>query len=276
MNAVISAPRAKAQPAHTIPPSPYVPGIQRDAAEHFCDVQVAIDDATDKLKLAYEAAECGDPVDTILDLIAHRLLTEAVSPIMSGSPSRAEGEATYEALFGVLGALHGAIALAVGTVVHATLIEAYHLLDWAQNELDSATLANLLPEVETAAPESESEAAAQATQSTGANFVLIAYTKASEAGEILDYLLQDLNSGVAYGAFALIKIAIEALSGAHEAPTKENANHASAELSVAIDVLELFTVSEQVLGSKLLAAEGVLSLLNLAKSILDDGIGSLP
>ncbi len=65
-------------------------------------------------------------------------------------------------------------------------------------------------------------------------------------------------------------------SGAHEAPTNESANHASAELSVAINVLELFTVSEQVLDSKLLAVEGVLSLLNLAKSILDDGIGSLP
>ncbi|MFZ3120051.1 MAG: hypothetical protein WA159_17255 [Variovorax sp.] len=154
MTAAATKPRAKAAPvapAYTRPVQTFFPEVGKTAEERLAALRATLQAADEKLEAAYDAAERGSAVDTLLDLIAHDLLCTALHPVLRNEDeaaypvTKSDLAATYEALFPVLAALEGAMALAVGTVLSATLAEVFNLLDWAQTECDSAALGALLP-----------------------------------------------------------------------------------------------------------------------------------
>lgn len=114
-------------------------------------LRVALWTADEKLEAAYDAAERGTAIDGLLRLIAHDLLCSASRPMLRNEDEAAipvtkvDAAETYKALFPVLAALQGAIALATGTVLAATLTDALDLLNWAQEECDAVALGALLP-----------------------------------------------------------------------------------------------------------------------------------
>ncbi|MBT2322560.1 hypothetical protein J7E62_09400 [Variovorax paradoxus] len=117
------------------------------ADEMLRTVRDELHHADRKLEAAYDAAEPGSTVETMLRLIAHDLLPAAVRPICNDNPTKADAEASYEAMFAPLGALEATIALAAGTVLHHTLTEAFTALDSAHTALDiCGALTRALPE----------------------------------------------------------------------------------------------------------------------------------
>lgn len=128
MSAVATNPRAKAQAAARINPtkSPL-------EALHACLLQ-----GREKTALAYDAAERGTAVDTLLQHVEEVLLPDALAPIYRKDLNRVGLHAVYEGLFVPLAALEGAIALSTDSVLEHTLREAHVLLDWAQTQMDSA------------------------------------------------------------------------------------------------------------------------------------------
>jgi len=102
-------------------------------------------EADRKIEMAYDAAEVGESVHTLLDCIGHDMLTGDALAIYKDAPTKADAEATYNALFAPLAALDGAIALSRGSVIEHTLREAWQLLDWAQTECDPTDIGRHLP-----------------------------------------------------------------------------------------------------------------------------------
>ena len=130
MNAVLNKPRAKVTKRSTTAPAKKDP---------LAELREAIALADEKLEMAYEAAEPGEYVDTLIDHVCHGLLGDAVRPLQSPQVTQADSMRVYRDLFPVLACLQGAIKLAEGTVLTSTLEEAFAILDAAQNALDSAT-----------------------------------------------------------------------------------------------------------------------------------------
>jgi hypothetical protein len=130
MNAVLDKPRAKAakRPA-TAQKSAPPPVTIADICSWICT-------AEQKLEMAYDAAERGAPIDTLLDHINHNVLCGPFAAMHREDLTQADAKRIYTGLFPVLACLHGAIKLAEGTVLQSTLEEAFALLDAAQTALD--------------------------------------------------------------------------------------------------------------------------------------------
>jgi len=122
-------------------------------AQRIETLRASLYEADEKIEQAYDAAERGSPVDLLLDHIGHELLADAVRPILQREEdlTDAKADAARSALFTVLAALEGAMALSLGTVLSANLAEAFNLLDWATDELEDLELHRLLPEAASAA-----------------------------------------------------------------------------------------------------------------------------
>jgi hypothetical protein len=144
-------PRLAAPLIYKRPEQTYFAVVGGTAEERLATLRATLREAEEKIETAYDAVERGTAVDTLLHLIGHDLLCDAMRPEVMGadgapSPNRADLDEAYMALFPVLASLEGAMALSMGTVINSTLVDAYSLLDWAQNECDGAALGKLLPE----------------------------------------------------------------------------------------------------------------------------------
>lgn len=130
MNAVLDKPRAKAakRPAPVTKSGPPLVTI--------ADIRNWIGTAEEKLEMAYDAADRGEPIDTLLDHVNHDVILEPNRVIQRDDLTQADAKRVYEGLFPVLACLQGALKLAEGTVLHTTIEEAFALLDAAQTALD--------------------------------------------------------------------------------------------------------------------------------------------
>lgn len=141
MNAVLNKPRAKATKRANVAKQ-----IERPPVT-IADIRDWISSAEQKLELAYDAAEPGEPIDTLLDHINHYVLCAPFGIMQRDDLTQADAARIYAGLFPVLACLRGAIKLSESTVLHSTLEEAFALLDAAQTALDSTNSAvRSLPE----------------------------------------------------------------------------------------------------------------------------------
>lgn len=164
MNAVTIKPRMRKEPATSTsrkPPPVYVRPVHKyvrpkpgtPVSERIETLRAALYEADEKIEGAYDSAECGSASELLLDHIAHDLLCDAVRPILRNedeahiSFTNGDADTARGALFTVLAALEGAMALSLGSMICSTLAEAFLLLDWAQDELEDLALHRLLPEV---------------------------------------------------------------------------------------------------------------------------------
>lgn len=131
MNAVINKPRAKTAP----PPTKLAAGAQEPKTE-LEDIRAWIVSADQKLEMAYDAAESGEPVEMLLAHICHSVMLEPARVIHRDDLTQADAQRVYDGLFPVLACLQGAIKLAHGTVLQHALEDALELLDTAQTALD--------------------------------------------------------------------------------------------------------------------------------------------
>lgn len=153
MNAVATKPRAKtarAKPAARAS-AVYVPSTEPSLRARLDTLQAALSQVEEHIESAFDAADDGSPAELLLDHLGHALLADAMRPMMSDKPTRADAKQTYGDLFLVTAALNGAMAMVAGTSIHPVLQEAFELLDWSQNECDSQALIDLLPEADLAA-----------------------------------------------------------------------------------------------------------------------------
>lgn len=139
------------QAVYKRPAQAHAPHTVRSPMQRLAAVQSALAEADKKLEMAYDAAEVGQPIDLVLECLAHELMPDAVRPMRGDAPTAADAEATYDAMFLPLAFLESAIALSLGTIVHGTLVEAFLLLDWAHNECEGLALHRLMPEASPAA-----------------------------------------------------------------------------------------------------------------------------
>ncbi|WP_454903348.1 hypothetical protein [Variovorax gossypii] len=130
MNAVLDKPRAKAAKRPAVAKKIEPPRVT------IADIRGWMGAAEEKLEMAYDAAERGEPIDTLLDHINHDVILEPNLVIRREDITQADAKRVYNGLFPVLACIQGAIKLAEGTVLHGTLEEAFALLDAAQTALD--------------------------------------------------------------------------------------------------------------------------------------------
>lgn len=136
MNAVASKPRAKAPPK----------APKRTAQAATQELLVALTRGVDRIGMAFDAAEAGEPVEVLIEHIME-ILADAIRPLWNKPLTKADTDAAYGAMFVPLAALQGAIALAKNSLIEHTLIEAHAVLDSAQISIDSrAGLSSLLPD----------------------------------------------------------------------------------------------------------------------------------
>lgn len=141
MNTVLDKPRAKAAKRPAVAKKIEPPLVT------IADIRDWMRAADEKLELAYDAAERGEPIDTLLDHINHCVLVTPQYTINRDDLTQADAKRIYTGLFPVLACLQGAIKLAEGTVLHSPLEEAFALLDTAQTALDTVNDAvRALPE----------------------------------------------------------------------------------------------------------------------------------
>jgi len=141
-------------PAHiarTIPPSlhplgGHAPDTGTDIRARMKALHAAMAQADTLLERAYDAAESGSGLETLLELTGHTLVADALRPMKNELPTKEDAAATYNAMFHALAVLQGAIVLAQNTVLHGTLNEALELLNWTHGECESTSLPTLLPE----------------------------------------------------------------------------------------------------------------------------------
>lgn len=136
MSAVLDKPRAKAKPKAPV----------RTAQSATAELITALKRGVDKIGMAYDNAEPGEPAGVLLEHVID-ILAEAIRPIWNEPLTRADTDAAYNAMFVPLAALKGAIALSKDTVIEHVLVEAHAVLDAAQTSIDScAGLSSLLPD----------------------------------------------------------------------------------------------------------------------------------
>lgn len=141
MNAVLNKPRAKAAKR------PAVAKKVKPPPTTVADIRDWMRAADEKLEMAYDVAERGEPIDTLLDHLKYEVLVTPLCTIQRDDLTQTDAARIYAGLFPVLACLQGAIKLAEGTVLHTTLEEAFALLDAAQTALDSTNSAvRSLPE----------------------------------------------------------------------------------------------------------------------------------
>jgi hypothetical protein len=106
MNAVIDKPKAKAEPKFKAAPLVYI----RPHQEYVSDTSAPLmhrlgtlhgvfSKVDDQLEAIYDAVAIGDPIETILDHVAHELIGDATRPMRGMAPTKADAEATYFGLF---------------------------------------------------------------------------------------------------------------------------------------------------------------------------------
>lgn len=130
MNAVLSKPRVKASKRTP------VPATAEPTAVTIADIRQWIGTAEEKLEMAYDAAERGEPIDVLLDHINHNVILEPNRIIQRDDLTQSDARRVYAGLFPVLACIQGAIKLAERTTLHATLEDVFTLLDTAQTALD--------------------------------------------------------------------------------------------------------------------------------------------
>lgn len=144
MSAVHQAnPRARSgQAVYKRPQHDYSHDHSASLAERLDTLGAAFTEADEKLECAYDHAEPGSAAEVLLEHVAHGLLVDAtpdslkaLSAERTSKPTDALAHAHAE-LFTVLAALEGVMALSMGTIIHATLAEAFRLLEWAQEECE--------------------------------------------------------------------------------------------------------------------------------------------
>lgn len=128
------------------PQQVYVPNTGDTPEQRLSTLQAALTEATEKLEMAYDAAEVGEAIDLVLEHLSESLLPIAVQRMLGEAPTAVDALATYDAMFLPLALLEGAIALSSGTVIHGALVEAFLLFDWAQTECGDMELKGLLPD----------------------------------------------------------------------------------------------------------------------------------
>lgn len=250
------------------PNATYVAATGDDWKARLATLQAACTEADEKLEMAYDVAERGEPIDPLLDHINHALFPDAVRPMFLEQPTKADAAATYAALFAPLACLEGALALAAGTVIHGTLKEAFDLLDWAQTECDAAALGKLLPAQAEHDDRQHSERETAPSHSFEANGIEDgAYLIASEAIAIIRARAEEVGSDLVYGAIYVAERAHGILGDGIRARDMQMCEDASAPIAVAIAVLEAGVHAHDDV-----ALHGALRLLELAKTSLDDAI----
>lgn len=270
MSAVLERPRAKAKPKAT------KSALQTRLDSIFANLKLG----QEKLQLAHRSVEITDPgdaADVLLRAVIEDMLPPAIAPMYRQPLTHSDADAAYTGMFTSLAAIDGVIALSRGQVIEDTLREAWVLLDEANTLMDFADMGDVLPHRKDAAEADRSDndlaarSPAAATTEDAAGGIFDAYERTIEAFAIIDSRVSEMNTGAAYGARSLVKMAVDATSAADETNTRDNCEHASCALHEAIEVLTLVTDE-----APDLAAQGALALLVLAKELLDDNVGSLP
>ncbi|NDZ12075.1 hypothetical protein C7T35_15285 [Variovorax sp. WS11] len=260
MSAVITKPRAKSAKAAEV----QFPAL-KTAEVRLREVREALRTADEKLEMAYAEATPGDAIETVLDLIAHNLLPEAVRNIHAQHPTRADAETVYLSLFTPLATLEAACALAAGSELAPALKEAYALLDWAQTECDSQNIGMLLPE-----PVGEEQGGLAVAESHG-DQLYGAFGILESAHAIVSRCAADAEDELVSGVDLLMdhcQAQLAALTEDH-ALTEEKCNPVSAAMSVIDGVLNVACQR-----SDDPALWGALNLLSQSKTIVDAVIGS--
>lgn len=270
MNAVLERPRAKAKPKAT------KSALQTRLESIFTNLKLG----QEKLQLAHQSVELTDPgdaADVLLRAVIEDLLPAAIAPMYRQPLTRNDTDAAYTGMFTSLAAIEGTIALSRGQVIEPVLREAWVLLDEANSQMDFGDMGDVLPQREdiTEADQMQGDLAARppaaAETANVAGRIFDAYERTIEAHAILDSRVAEMNTGAAYGARSLVKVAVDATSAADATNTRKDCEHASSALHEAIEVLTLVTED-----SLDLAARGALALLVLGKGLLDSSMEALP
>lgn len=269
MNAVLDKPHAKAKPKAA------KSALQTRLGAIFSNLKLG----QEKLQLAHQSVEMTDPgeaAEVLLRTVIEDMLPASIAPMHREPLARADVDASYTGMFPALAAMEGVIALSTGLVIEATLREAFAHLDAANAWMDFTDMGDVLPHRKDAAEADRGDydlaarPPAVAETENVAGRIFDAYERTIEAHAILDSRVSNMNSGAAYGARSLVKVAVDATSAADETNTRDNCEHASCALHEAIEVLTLVTNE-----APDLAAQGALALLVLAKELLDDNVGAL-
>lgn len=247
-------------PVYERPRQEYVPNDGASVSERIDTLRATLHMADEKLEAAYDAADPGTAVDTLLNLVAHDLVCKAMHPVLRNEDeatilvTKADLAVAYEALFPVLAVLEGAMALSIGTVLSATLVEAFQLLNWAQEECDSAALGALLPPA--VAEKSTERVRTSELEPQGlvaeATAVILAASREHGLAEI-------------WAVHSLVKFVDSAVGSAGQADL-EQLEDASAMLEQVLALLQV--VNSDDIDCMLLAAGS--SLLGTAKRLIDD------
>lgn len=235
--------------------------------ERVANLADTLHKADNLLESAYDAAERGSTVDTLLDLIAHDLLVDAMGPIVradyddaSTPVTKGDAAVAYKALFPVLAALEGAMALATGTALYSALADVFKLLDWAQEECDAAALGKLLPEVgEEASLASPGQDAARPNAGESDP-----RTRIAEAVAVLLAAAHEHGRGEVWGVHSLVKLVERTLDSANSEDA-DDLQEVSNLLEQLLAVIE--KVNDEALDCMLLHAGA--SLLTTAKELVD-------
>lgn len=145
MSTVAARKRAKA--AATTPPAKVDP---RTFGDYLQIAREQLGKADAVLSQAWDAAELGEPIDTLLRHVVENLLPDAVYlPLQKERPTAAEIDQVYHALSAPIACLIGAAQLADGTLLFEPLRVAGEMLDDLQDMCsDAAPLATMAPERE--------------------------------------------------------------------------------------------------------------------------------
>jgi len=269
MNAVLERPRAK------VTPKAAKSALQTRLDSIFANLELG----QEKLRLAHQSVELTDPgeaAEVLLCAVIEDLLPAAIAPMYRQPLTRTDADAAYTGMFTSLAAIDGVIALSRGQVIEPMLREARGLLDEANTQMDFTGMPGL-PEVKDTAEADRGEddlaggSPAAAETENVAGRIFDAYERTIEAHAILDSRVAEMNTGAAYGARSLVKVAVDATSAADATNTRNDCEHASCALHEAIEVLTLVTDD-----APDLAAQGALALLTLAKGLLDGCMEALP
>lgn len=257
MNAVVTKPRAKsAKPV----------AVAQKPETTLAEIRSWILAADGKLEAAYDAAERGEFIDTLLDHICHSVIVEPVRLIQHEAFTQFDAKRVYAELFPVLACIQGAIKLAEGTVLQHTLEEAFQLLDSAQTELDGANSAiRALPLDNDDQPDQHEAAPTHSFEANGIEEG--AYLMASEAIAIIQARAEYVGSDLVYGAIYVAERAHGILADGIRARDVQMCEDASAPLGVAVAVLESALHADDDV-----ALHGALRLLELAKTSLDEAV----
>jgi len=264
MTAVLDKPRAKAKPKAE------KSTLQARLDKIFAKLKLG----QEKLQLAHHSVGLTDPGDApeiLLRAVTEDMLPPAIAPMYRQPLTRADVDAAYTGMFTSLAAIDGVIALSLGQVIEDTLRDAWALLDEANSLMDFTDMKDALPEAQDFAHGVEATAATTTPTDEVSGLIFDAYERTSEAHAILDSHVSEMNNGAAYGARSLVKLALDAVSVADETNSQDDCETASGALHEAIEVLELVTDE-----APDLVAQGALSLLVLAKQLIDDNVGALP